>query len=492
MQRAFWITVFFASALQIIPSVSASTINVKPDGTGDYPTIQAATDAAVTEDIIVLQSGTYTGAGNRDIDFKGKAITVRSTDPNDKNIVAATIINCQGTVAEPHRGFQFYTRESTASVIAGLTITNGYGPNKWEDGQNSSRGGAIHCFDHSSPTIKNCVIKSNQAGYGGAIENYASSSPVIENCTFVDNIASDGTLGYGGAIYCQLSSRPKLANCLFLHNRVTAPHGDGGAIWNQNGGPQAINCSFISNSAEWGGAVCSSGPAEYDNCIFWDNHCITRADDIGNKSGSTITIKNCLFSCGLNSPCLYNGGSLVDGGGNISGDPNFINFAAKDFRLSYDSPCVDAGTNSIASLIPTNDLDGQQRFVDGNGDSAATVDIGAFEFQEPERPLILLSSNTFEFLCTGQENPQAQILEIRKEGAANLNWHISKDADWLQVMPMQGRISNSEANQVLLTVNAAGLSGGTHNCKLIISDSNASNSPQQVDVALYVHAFNLR
>ncbi|NIO84487.1 MAG: hypothetical protein GTN53_28595, partial [Candidatus Aminicenantes bacterium] len=53
------------------------TIIVRADGTGDYPTIQAAINAAATGDIIELQTGTYTGNGNRDIDFLGKVITVR-------------------------------------------------------------------------------------------------------------------------------------------------------------------------------------------------------------------------------------------------------------------------------------------------------------------------------------------------------------------------------------------------------------------------------
>ena len=42
-----------------------------------YNTIQAAVNAAANDDVIELSPGTYTGAGNRDVDFSGKAITVR-------------------------------------------------------------------------------------------------------------------------------------------------------------------------------------------------------------------------------------------------------------------------------------------------------------------------------------------------------------------------------------------------------------------------------
>ena len=73
--------------LLAIPCKS-EVIIVKADGSGDYPTIQAAINNAITGDIIELQPGTYTGDGNRDIDPNGKAITIRSVNPNDPCVVA--------------------------------------------------------------------------------------------------------------------------------------------------------------------------------------------------------------------------------------------------------------------------------------------------------------------------------------------------------------------------------------------------------------------
>jgi pectin methylesterase-like acyl-CoA thioesterase len=129
--------------LALASAVTGRTIYVDDNGPADFSNIQAAIDDSNNGDIIEVRPGTYTGTGNRDIDFKGNAITVRSTDPNDSNIITATVIDCNGTKAEPHRGFYFHSSEGPDSVLAGITITNGYGPYKKIYTQMRSIGGAI-------------------------------------------------------------------------------------------------------------------------------------------------------------------------------------------------------------------------------------------------------------------------------------------------------------------------------------------------------------
>ena len=128
-----------------------------------YLTIQEAIDKAASGDVIVLPPGRYTGDGDRDLDLHGKAITVHSIDPADDAIMAATVFDCQGTEKDRHRGFQFFSGEGLASVIAGLTVTHGYASLMKTDHYEFALGGGIVCCPKSSSTISNCRIIGNTA-----------------------------------------------------------------------------------------------------------------------------------------------------------------------------------------------------------------------------------------------------------------------------------------------------------------------------------------
>jgi len=70
----------------------AKTITVDDDGPADFNNIQAAISDANDGDTVLVKDGRYTGTGNRDIDFRGKAITVRSENGPEN-----CIIDCNGT-----------------------------------------------------------------------------------------------------------------------------------------------------------------------------------------------------------------------------------------------------------------------------------------------------------------------------------------------------------------------------------------------------------
>lgn len=115
----------------------AATLTVNWDGSGDYTTIQAAINAAVSGvDTVIVAQGTY----SENISLEGKAITLRSTDPNDPTVVASTIIDNPGA----SRVIVCASGETPETVISGFMITNGYP-------EYSVVGGGMYNY-HSSPT----------------------------------------------------------------------------------------------------------------------------------------------------------------------------------------------------------------------------------------------------------------------------------------------------------------------------------------------------
>jgi predicted outer membrane repeat protein len=215
------------------PPPGEADILVSPDGTGDYPTIQEAVAGADSLDVIGLTDGVFTGEGNRDIDFGGKSVTVRSVSGN----ADACILDCQGSQDDAHRGFHFRSGEMPAAVVEGLTIRGG----------NAMWGGAIFC-EESSPTLRGCVILSNTAAFGGGI-GCRQASPSIIDCTFNGNLGGFG----GGGIASDDGASPSITRCRFLGN--SAADYVGGAVACGAGSPSITDCRFQGNSAGFGGAV---------------------------------------------------------------------------------------------------------------------------------------------------------------------------------------------------------------------------------------------
>ena len=349
----------------------------------DYDTIQEAIDAAVEPDLIIVDDGVYTGEGNRDIDFKGKAITVRSANGPD-----TCIIDCEGTEADPHRGFYFHSGEYDRSVLEGITITNGYA---YGDSDNRHGGGAIRC-DNSSPTIRNCRFVRNFAAWDGGAINNLNSNPKITNCEFVENsaIANDG-----GGMNNYDNSYPIITNCIFRGNKS---FDWGGAIRNiSSSSPMIINCLFTGNQAGGTGAGVfnyNSCRSKIVNCTFAGNSA-PKANAIGSDSQwfkpNTITVTNCIIWDGWNG--VWNGEdsamsithSNVQGGwsgtGNIQVDPLFFDPVGGDCRLFPASPCINAGNPNYEPIPNETDLDGNTRVVGGR------IDMGAYESDYIEFPM---------------------------------------------------------------------------------------------------------
>jgi hypothetical protein len=194
---------------------------------GPKKTVQAGINAASDGDTVLVSAGTYTGLGNRDLDFGGKAIILKSTGG-----ALSTVIDCEGL----GRGFHFHSGEIATSAVMGFTITNGQ----------ADYGGAIQ-FEHSHPQIWDCTISNNNATEkGGGVYAYVSNL-VFVDCS-ISNNNDPNTMGvwmeYGSAKIrgvIQIGSNGWLGSSLWLMGDGTLQMQPGGVLKAKN---SRISCNI--------------------------------------------------------------------------------------------------------------------------------------------------------------------------------------------------------------------------------------------------------
>jgi len=226
--------------------------------------------------------------------------------------------------------------------------------NNIAQGAGGAGGGASYA------TLINCSLTNNSADYGGGAWDCT-----LSNCTLTQNLATNGG---GGCYQCTIN------NCVLVGNSASA--GAGGAANNS----AANNCVFISNEAHYGGGVAGATGGIAENCTFIGN--------IAFISGGAVfdeTILNSIVYYNYAPDGGYDSSSELSycclptlppiGIVNFTSPPLFVNPDHENLRLQSNSPCINAGLNAYAP--GSTDLDGNPRL------SGGTVDVGAYEFQNP-------------------------------------------------------------------------------------------------------------
>ncbi|MEM7203862.1 MAG: right-handed parallel beta-helix repeat-containing protein [Planctomycetota bacterium] len=454
-----------------------------------FATIQAAIDAAQPGDEVVVDPGTY----RERIDFRGKAITVRSSAGP-----SATIIDGDGMGIV----VTFENGEGRASVLRGFTVTNGVG----DDGANvyclrtsptivgnhlihgtAKRGGGIYT-EAGAPRVEGNEIRDNRADYGGGVSVQGGRVTLIGN-RIVDNssrsgggvLCEDATLRLldnriednswygvlalrsdlplvrgnvvrgnrsdaggaglvcsggaklvlegnrfeanegprGGGVAVEDVGEVEVLGCVFIANRAKYQWGAGlyveaerllvrdcvfrrnraflyggglfcqaprtrviNSVFWRNSGPRGggavhvraadvIHCTLVDNSGGCeGGGVRSTGALRVTNTVLWDNFA-TQAPQAAVDGPLEMTHSN--VDGGQVGVQWAGGGPLLWGPGMLSEAPRFVESAAGDLRLQFDSPCRDAGS-ATAVTLPGVDFEGDPRIAQD------APDIGADEF----------------------------------------------------------------------------------------------------------------
>lgn len=303
---------------------------------GDFDNIQQAIDAAGHGDIIEVGPGVYEGDGNRDIAFRGKAITVRSTAGPE-----ATIIDCMDPndfPNEQHRGFYFHEGEGPRSVLRGFTIRHGrisgsgIPPDhmRWDEGPSHPIGGGIYC-EFSSPSIVNCVVKNCGAELGGGI-GCVGSAPMIIGCVVEECTAGGfGTQqfgGWGGGIGLVRGCDARITDCI-IRNNSGFDNSRGGGLYCRHSSAVISRCDISFNSAPGhvsGGGIYCTG------------------------TGSRVILQNSIIS---HNVAFVGGGIFTEGsagmpGGSGHGDGprchvQVVNCTVASNRLSEPQPAFPGG-----------------------------------------------------------------------------------------------------------------------------------------------------
>jgi hypothetical protein len=281
--------------------VDAANGNDNNDGLSPktaFATIQKGIDTAYDGDTIIVYPGLYTET----INFLGKNITLKSTNPTNSNIVKTTTI--AGMVV-------FRGTEEASCKFTGFNIDGYINGFDWEIDPNGE--------NHTHATISHCVLENFTTGCGRLI--YACDG-TISNCTIAN-------IGY---MCLKPWPTPAIVGC---HGSIE-------------------NCTFVAVAD--GIEVFQGETCTLKNCILY-RHTWALV-----PSSATLNISYCNFEGGRDR--IWGHGTVNWGPGNIDTDPCFARLG--DFQTEGDyhlksqagrwdpksqtwvhdnvtSPCIDAG-----------------------------------------------------------------------------------------------------------------------------------------------------
>ena len=360
----FFVFAFFTSVL-CAKSIEVTTSEMDVTIAGSLPyVIENAESGSIIEfnfDGEELDYGEGTG-----IIIKGKNLTINGINKKNGKRVFIKGVQSLFTVSESSElslndliidGFKSIAIRLSGSSV--LNVDNCQFSNNYEAVPGAINNGGVIRVSSAKAVLKNSLFIKNRCGGsygGGAVCAYAASELRVENCSFVENEgAAGGAIGIN-ATAKNVSPIVYIANSTFANNIAD---GRGGAIYMQTGttvdifSPVIVNCTFVGNLGNNGGALCvwsratTSMKPTFVNNLFAENYSSTWLEDEtqydilafymgGELDGNNQPIPQTVFPTCMN---------------------NLYVFASKDFFKDSSNKQIDFNNNTIFKAIEKNPWD---------------------------------------------------------------------------------------------------------------------------------------
>ncbi len=400
-----------ARVLSILVGLVAScalwgaVITVDDNGPADFQSIQAAIDAASAGDVVSVAPGTY----RENIRLKSGVSVVGagaglSTINGGRRTSVAVLLDCDASttlqgftitrgVEESGGGIQV---EGGAPLITLNRITGNSAVST--GGSGGASGGGLELL-YSDAVVSANQIDGNDADLGGGVDIIGgapllSRNEISGNAAFVGggvyvyyspgarvhaNKISANTADSGGGMEIVDLGSPIISNNLIIGNVAASNltyYGYGGGLEIYFSDPLLVNNTLADNEALFGGGVALlSFETALINNILFRNTGLMESGAVDLFGADTLLFNN-LFFLNVGGDCGGSDASLCNETSNLFTDPLLVDPASGDFRLQTESPAIDSARIEDA---PSDDLRGQRRPLDGNGDGLAAPDRGAYE-----------------------------------------------------------------------------------------------------------------
>ena len=282
----------FATCHSPLATSHADTHYVSPSGNHIPPftnwtdaarTIQAAIDAASSNDVVLVTNGVYEAGSTRAGGAPTRAAVTNKLIVMSVNGPDVTAVVGRGPLGETAIRCAYL---ADGALLSGFTLTNGH--TRTVDDGASRDGGGVFC--ETGAVVSNCLVAGCRADAdGGGV--YGGR---VVHCSVTGCSAGD----YGGGVYSGVVSECELSGNGAEHGGAAAYAAvtmstltSNAASWHGGGivGGTASHCRFLANSGRFGGAAAQ---ADLVRCELTGNTASGRGGGVDDGTIEDSTIEN--------------------------------------------------------------------------------------------------------------------------------------------------------------------------------------------------------